>query len=60
MTKLFKTLVASLALAGAILLTVPSVARAVCCDSGTSRCCGCQCSADPSGCTAGACKPPAV
>jgi hypothetical protein len=57
MTKLFKTLITSLMLAGAILLTVPSVARAVCCDGGGGHCCGCRCSADANGCEAGACKP---
>ncbi len=58
MRKLFKTVVASVALAGAILLSVPSIAKAVCCYSGDSTCCGCRCSADANGCSAGPCKPP--
>jgi len=57
MTKLFKTVVTSLVLASAILLSVPSVARAVCCDGGGGHCCGCRCSADANGCTAGDCIP---
>ncbi len=56
MTKLFKTLVASIALAGAILLSVPTIARAACCKSGDGWvCCGCRCSADATSCESGPC-----
>ena len=57
MTKGFKTVVASLVLAGAILLSLPSIARAACCSGGGSVCCGCHCFADDNGCSAGPCIP---
>jgi hypothetical protein len=56
MTKLFKTFVASVALTGALLLSVP-IARAACCHSGDSTCCGCRCYADANGCNASDCVP---
>jgi hypothetical protein len=57
MTRLFKTVVGSLVLAGAILLSVPSIARAACCYTGSASCCGCRCYADANVCNASDCVP---
>jgi len=57
MTRLFKTVVTSLVLAGAILLSVPSIARAAPCSSLSSTCCSCRCYADTNRCNASDCVP---
>jgi hypothetical protein len=57
MTRLFKTMVTSMVLVGAILLSAPSIARAACCYSTNATCCGCRCYADATVCNASDCIP---